>query len=221
VPGAGRAPSLALALAVCALAATVAPANAHTPGAEPVVREGTILLGVGPPDNEFHVTFEQMGFPIGAGDTFEIGWAVNGGAGPEVNFEIHTHEKGWTRYYNATARALSVTWVVPRANGSFMVDWVNPWPVPVNVTYRFVDMAPPPDLTPLVVLPIAVGAAFGWFLWLRAAPDGGRQDVGGRHLGTARGSSGRDLDDEDFTRAVLEAEAEQQALPERGNGGRE
>jgi hypothetical protein len=192
------------------LMVVAAPAHAHTPGAEPVVRQGNFTLHVGPPQNEFHVYFSEMGFPIAASDTFEILWSVNGGQGPEVFFEIHTHENGWTRYYATNASALDITWVVPQANDSFMIYWVNPWSIPVNVTYSIVDKAPPPDLTPLIILPLSVGAAFGWFLWLRSVPGeelegmpGGPGDAGG---GGGQGADERPLDDAAFQEAVEEAE---------------
>ncbi len=175
--------------------------------------------------DEFHAYFSEMGFPIGTGDTFEIDWAVNNGSGPEVYFEIHTHEHGWTRYYATNGSKLNLTWTVPRANDTFMIYWVNHWPYSVNVTYNIVDKAPPPDVTPLLILPIVVGAAFGWFLWLRAVPDDERVDSGGKPLGAESGA-GADargaeapptpgeadeqpaLDDEAFQRAVMENESE-------------
>jgi hypothetical protein len=161
-----------------------------------------------------------MGFPIGAGDTFEISWSVNNGSGPPVYFEIHTHENGWTRYYRTTAAQLDISWVVPQtalpANESFMINWVNNLPVNVSVTYNIVDKAPL-DIAPIAILPIAIGLAFGWFLWLRAAPDDERTAPGGGAPAPpddrppAAGPPGGEappppMDDEAFQRAVMENE---------------
>lgn len=245
-----QAGALALLLAV-AFVVAAAPAAAHTPGSAPVAKSGTFELGPegsrdssGLPSDEFHVYFVEMGFPIGTGDTFEIHWAVNNGSGPEVYFEIHTHENGWTRYYTNTTSSLNLTWVVPPANDTFMIYWVNHWPVSVNVSYTIVDKAPEAGPTPLLLVPvILVGAAFGWFLWVRAVPEQERQGPGGRPV--ARPSDGEgdraravdeggavpgdaaspgdavspdDGDDEAFQRAV-EAQEATKSDPPGGEGG--
>ena len=148
-------------------------AQAHTPGAQPVTREGWVILSPEAPgtanNSSFHAFLTQMGFPIGAGDTLEYEWASNNGSGPPILFEIHSHESGWTTYLNTSGVRDSSRFRIPSDEQSFMVYFVNPTAFPANVTYRFVLFAPV-DLTPLVILPIAIGAAIGWFMWLRAAP---------------------------------------------------
>lgn len=234
---------VAVVLAGGLLAAAV-PATAHTPGSAPVAQSGTFVLQAegtfnskGLAADEFHAYFSEMGFPIGTGDTFEIDWSVNNGSGPEVYFEIHTHENGWRRYYTNTTTSLNLTWVVPAANDSFMIYWVNHWPFAVNVTYSIVDKAPAAGPTPLLLVPvIIVGAAFGWFLWVRSVPEEERQGPGGRPVAgppgagedtpgePGKGKESADAaaaadDGEAFARAVMEAETKKGGSPPRGGGG--
>jgi hypothetical protein len=118
------------------------------------------------------VNLTSFGLPIGPNDTLEIHFTVNAGRGPPVNFEIHTHGgvTGYLRFFNASGANFTGSWKVPW-NDSYMVWFVNPSPIPVNVTYSFVLFAPPNDLTPLIIFPLAIGGAVGWFLWLRAGRD--------------------------------------------------
>jgi hypothetical protein len=166
--------ALQAALAVAITLIQFLPAvQAHPAGAQPVTKEGWFILSPESPgtanNSTFHAYLTDMGFPAGAGDTLEYNWASNNGSGPPILFEIHTHETGWTTYFNDSGVQYSSRFRIPAGNQSFMVYFVNPTAFPANVSYSFVLIAPT-DLTPLVILPIAIGAAIGWFMWLRAAP---------------------------------------------------
>jgi len=100
-----RAPLLFLVIVVL-LAALAPPAAAHTPGAPPVGNAGTILLTpAGTNNSSLHDFLSAFKLPISIGDTLQFDWSVNGGAGPRIDFEIHSHGgvQGYVRYYNRTA----------------------------------------------------------------------------------------------------------------------
>ena len=151
--------------------AVAEPAAAHTPGAPPVGNAGSIILTpAGTANSSLHDFLSAFKLPISVGDTLQFEWSVNGGGGPWIQFEIHSHGgvKGYELYYNRTAASDSDTFVIPQ-DTSLMVWFNNPWNLTLNVTYSFVLFAPPPDVSPYILLmAITIGAAVGWMWWVRA-----------------------------------------------------
>jgi hypothetical protein len=120
-------------------------------------------------NSSLHDFLSAFELPISVGDTLQFGWSVNGGAGPPIEFEIHSHGgvQGYVRYYNRSAASLNDTFLIPQ-DTSLMVWFKNPWNLTLNITYDFVLFAPPPDVAPYVLLmAITVGAAIGWMWWVR------------------------------------------------------
>ena len=180
-----------MALAAALLAA--ASAAAHTPGAPPVSRQGSFVLGPsGEANSTLHVYLTDFSLPISVGDTLEVNWSANNGSGPALNFEIHSHAglTGYVSYYKETAAYLNMTWKVPdtKDNSTFMVLFENPTIAPINVTYSFLLTAPPPDFGPLFFLfPAVAGVAFGWFLYIRAGRPGAKHEGEGPDRAATRG----------------------------------
>ena len=171
---------LAAAALVCALVVPALSALAHTPGAAPIPKSGSVLLQPEEPGsvaNQLHVMVEDgLGLPISPGDTLEFNWSANGGLGPAVQFTIHDHLNNGTTYYDKTLTHDSGSWVVTN-NITLMISFMNPTAYPVNVTYSFVLYAPPAGFSPaFFLLPAMAGLAVGWFLWVKAgrpADEGG------------------------------------------------
>ena len=122
-----------------------------------------LLVASGHPNDTFHAFLSSLALPIGAGDTLQFSWSANNFSGPAVLFEIHAHpaSAGYVRFYNSTASFDSGSWPVPGSD-TYMVYWVNPNNVSVQVSYRF-TLFPPPPYVPLVALVVAVGVAI-WFI---------------------------------------------------------
>lgn len=164
------------------LAAAVAapPASAHTPGAPPVGAAGSFTLTpAGTNNSNLHDFLSAFQLPISVGDTLQFSWLVDNGSGPWIDFEIHSHGgvQGYVRYYNATAASDNDTFVIPQ-DTSLMVWFSNPWNLTLNVTYSFVLFAPPPDVSPYILLmAVTIGAAIGWMWWVRAG--GGAEESPG------------------------------------------
>jgi hypothetical protein len=171
-----------LALALSAALLTLPTASAHTPGAPPVATSGNLLLQPsGEANSTIHILLTNFSLPISARDTLLANWSANGGAGPKIYFEIHSHGglSAFKIYFNTTALFVNTTWVVPDTteNLTYWVLFENPTIAPVNITYRFVLSAPPPDFGPLFFLfPAVAGVAFGWFLYIRAGKPGAREE---------------------------------------------
>ncbi len=172
-----RSRSFAALLLACLLA-VAGGASAHTPGAPPVAHNGTYELAPYLQVNySLHLFFNDLGFPMSAGDTLAIDWKVNGGLGPSIDFEIHTHENGSTSYYGPVRlSSLNTTWKVPNS-ALFMFNFTNPTAYPLNLSFEFVLFAPPQDFSiAFFIMPAAAGIAFGWFLWVRAGRPAGDGD---------------------------------------------
>ena len=125
---------------------------------------GFVLLGAqGSGSNAQVLPFGGAGLTVREGDSVQYSWSANGGSGPAVYFEIHSHTRA-TVFYNATGSTGSGTWRVPGSD-SYGALWRNPNSVAVNVTYSFEGIPAPQDLAYLIVfgifgiLAIGVGVA--------------------------------------------------------------
>src|SRR5690242_12076232 len=127
-----RLAAVALAAALLALPA----ASAHTPGAPPIATSGNILLSPSGTDNAtVHILLTNFSLPIAARDTLVANWSANGGQGPKIYFEIHSHGglSAFKIYFNTTALFVNTTWVVPDTseNLTYWVLFENPTIAPV------------------------------------------------------------------------------------------
>ena len=148
------------------LAAT--PVSAHAAGSPPISQSGTIVLSaVSGANSTYHANITNLGIPPGAGDTLRFSWSANAGRGPAIHFEIHSHAGagGYKEYYSVPlADRDAGNWTVPGPD-VYMVLWQNPSAVTVNVTYAFLLMPPPLDLTVFAVFPVILGAVV-LLLWV-------------------------------------------------------
>src|SRR5213592_3027150 len=150
---------IALGLALCLAASTV---SAHSPGSPPITASGSFVLGRASGNNaSFHAYISTLGFS----------WSANGGVGPAIDFNIHSHPANSTNislnyatmYYDARADRVDDSWVVA-GTGPYMVFWDNPNNVSETVAYSFVLLPPSPDLTVFVVFPVIL-AVIVLLLW--------------------------------------------------------
>jgi len=148
---------MGLAVLVLSIAMSLTPpASAHTSGT--ITRQGSFsLTPAGTANETFHALLSTLGFPIGPGDTLRFSWFVNGGGGPPVYFEIHAHPQtsGYVRYYSVTAATDTDSWSIPGSD-AYMVLWANTHNSTIAVSYA-IDLIPPLDLTPLIIIPVVVG----------------------------------------------------------------
>lgn len=149
-------------------AASMAPmAAGHGAGSGVVSARGSFLLDIpGTQNDTVHTFLSDFGLPIGPGDRLAFSWKANNGSGPPVYFEIHAHPAavGYIVLYNTTARSDSGTWTVPGSD-PYMVYWQNPNQGVANVSYAFDLFPPPPDLWPLVLMPITLAViALAWLV---------------------------------------------------------
>ena len=160
---------IALGLALCLAASTV---SAHSPGSPPITASGSFVLGRASGNNaSFHAYISTLGIPPGPGDTLRFSWSANGGVGPAIDFNIHSHPANGTNislnyatmYYDARADRVDDSWVVA-GTGPYMVFWDNPNNVSETVAYSFVLLPPSPDLTVFVVFPVIL-AVIVLLLW--------------------------------------------------------
>src|SRR5437879_10573469 len=128
--------------------------SAHSPGSPPITASGSFLLGRAHGTNSsFHAYISALGIPPGPGDTLRFSWSANGGTGPPISFNIHSHPANSTNtslnysttYYNAIADRVDDSWVVG-GSGPYMIFWDNPNNVSETVSYSFVLLTPSPDL---------------------------------------------------------------------------
>ena len=161
---------IALGLALCLAAPTV---GAHSPGSPPITASGSFVLGRAHGTNSsFHAYISTLGIPPGPGDTLRFSWSANGGTGPPISFNIHSHLANSTNtslnysttYYNAIADRVDDSWVVG-GSGPYMIFWDNPNNVSETVSYSFVLLPPSPDLTVFVVFPVIL-AVIVLLLWV-------------------------------------------------------
>ena len=165
---------LAVALALGLALSLVAPiVSAHSPGSPPITASGSFLLGEAHGTNSsFHAYIATLGIPPGPGDTLRFSWSANGGVGPPISFNIHSHPANSTNtslnysttYYDAIADRVDDAWIVS-GSGPYMVFWDNPNNVSENVSYSFVLLPPSPDLTVFVVFPVIL-AVIVLLLWV-------------------------------------------------------
>jgi len=162
--------AIALGLALCLAAPTV---GAHSPGSPPITASGSFVLGRAHGTNSsFHAYISTLGIPPGPGDTLRFSWSANGGTGPPISFNIHSHLANSTNtslnysttYYNAIADRVDDSWVVG-GSGPYMIFWDNPNNVSETVSYSFVLLPPSPDLTVFVVFPVIL-AVIVLLLWV-------------------------------------------------------
>src|SRR5437879_13406474 len=142
---------IALGLALCPAAPTV---GAHSPGSPPITASGSCRRGRAHGTNSsFHAYISTFGIPPGPGDTLRFSWSANGGTGPPISFNIHSHPANSTNtslnysttYYNAIADRVDDSWVVG-GSGPYMIFWHNPNTVSAPVPYSFLLLTPSPDL---------------------------------------------------------------------------
>jgi len=157
---------LGLAFAILLTATT---ASAHAAGSPPISVSGSFALAPeNHPNATYHAYLASLGIPPGAGDTLRFSWSANGGTGSPIYFDIHTHpgntNTSSTVLYSKMAVRDDDSWAVPGSD-LYMLLWSNPNPSWANVSYSFVLLAPPPDLTVLAVFPIIL-AAFVFLLWV-------------------------------------------------------
>src|SRR6266480_331377 len=115
-------PRLAVALALGLALSLVAPiVSAHSPGSPPITASGSFLLGEAHGTNSsFHAYIATLGIPPGPGDTLRFSWSANGGVGPPISFNIHSHPANSTNtslnysttYYDAIADRVDDAWIV-------------------------------------------------------------------------------------------------------------
>src|SRR5947199_3629739 len=122
---------IALGLALCLAASTV---SAHSPGSPPITASGSFVLGRASGNNaSFHAYISTLGIPPGPGDTLRFSWSANGGVGPAIDFNIHSHPANSTNislnyatmYYDARADRVDDSWDVA-GTGPDMAIWDNP-----------------------------------------------------------------------------------------------
>src|SRR5437773_8200158 len=122
---------IALGLALCLAASTV---SAHSPGSPPITASGSFVLGRASGNNaSFHAYISTLGIPPGPGDTLRFSWSANGGVGPAIDFNIHSHPANSTNislnyatmYYDARADRVDDSWVVA-GTGPDLGFWDNP-----------------------------------------------------------------------------------------------
>ncbi len=163
-----------LGLVVILAAVVVAtPAAAHGAGSAVIYANGSFrFTPVGSPNYTFHAYLSSLGLPIGPGDTLRFSWMSNGGSGPPVYFEIHSHplDIGYVQYYNRTADVDNDSWAVPGSD-AYMVYWVNEHPVNLTVTYAFALLPPPLPLWPFAAVGALVGATIVG-LWILSRRSG-------------------------------------------------
>ena len=129
------------------------------------------LKPAGSQNDSFHAFLSSLRLPIGPGDILLYSWTANDGRGPPVYFEIHAHPAtaGYVRFYNATSSYDRGSWSVPGSD-TYMVYWKNPNAIVANVSYTFDLIPPPPEIWPLFLFPIAMGAIpLVWWLATRKA----------------------------------------------------
>jgi hypothetical protein len=144
-----------------------APASAHAAGSPPISQSGTIQLSAGGLNSTYHANITNLGIPPGPGDTLRFSWTANAGRGPAIHFEIHSHvaPSGYKEYYSVPLASRDAgNWTVP-APDVYMVMWQNPTSTIVNVTYTFLLMPPPLDLTVFAVFPVILGVVV-LLLWV-------------------------------------------------------
>ena len=143
------------------------PVSAHAAGSPPISQSGMIQLSAGGPNSTYHANITNLGIPPGPGDTLRFSWAANAGRGPAIHFEIHSHVSpgGYKQYYIVPLASRDAgNWTVPAAD-VYMVMWQNPSSTIVNVTYTFLLMPPPLDLTVFAVFPVILGVVV-LLLWV-------------------------------------------------------
>src|SRR5207302_10610035 len=152
---------IALGLPLCLAASTV---SAHSPGSPPITASGSFVLGRASGNNaSFHAYISTLGIPPGPGDTLRFSWSANGGVGPAIDFNIHSHPANSTNislnyatmYYDARADRVDDSWVVA-GTGPYMVFWDNPNNLPETVSESLYALPPSHDLAVLVGFPFVL-----------------------------------------------------------------
>src|SRR5947199_6452965 len=168
---------IALGLALCLAASTV---SAHSPGSPPITASGSFVLGRASGNNaSFHAYISTLVIPPGPGDTLRFSWSANGGVGPAIDFNLHSHPANSTNislnyatmYYDARADRVDDSWVVA-GTGPYMVFWDNPNNVSETVAYSFGLVPPSPGLTLFLALPLILAVIVLLFSAARRPPHG-------------------------------------------------
>lgn len=132
-------------------------AGAHGAYSQAIGARGSFLLSpAGTVNERLHVFLSDFGLPIDAGDTLRFSWQSDNGSGPPIYFEIHSHP-GFVLHYRQNASRDNGTWTVEKTE-PYMVFWLNPNPVTVNVSYALTLFPPPPSLA-FVILLTVLGSA--------------------------------------------------------------
>ncbi len=84
--------------------------------------------------------FSSLGLSLHPGDLLHYNWTANGGSGPALYFEIHTHVPQYTVFRNGSATLQSGFWEIPGTD-PYMIFWRNLNNVSENVTYTY-DVTP-------------------------------------------------------------------------------
>lgn len=141
--------------------------GAHGAGSQAVgARDSFLLSPAGTSNDSLHAYLSDFGLPIDAGDTLRFSWESENGSGPPIHFEIHSHaltescvlpDRPRGICYQRNASEDLGTWTVPRTE-PYMVYWLNPNPVSVNLSYALTLFPPPPSLA-FVILLALLGSA--------------------------------------------------------------
>lgn len=152
--------------AVGVLLAVSSAASAHGAGSGTLTAQGAfVLTPPGTLNNTFHAYLSSLGLPIGPGDTLSFLWTSDGGVGPVLHFEIHSHAlpSGYVIFYSMNTSFASDSWSVPGSD-AYMVYWVNPNNESANVTYTFNLIAPPANPLTALIWIVPLVAVSVWVL---------------------------------------------------------